>query len=172
MNEMAVVFPQEAAPDSMRKRRFLLLSLAILAADQWTKWLVELHLPEPSSTEIIPGLLHLSHVRNRGVAFGIFNNLSPEISRWGLSLLALGALALVAHLFRATPPQATRLLTALSLVLGGAVGNLLDRLVQGAVTDFVGVYLGSYRWPDFNLADSAISVGLVLLLFDSLRSRP
>lgn len=171
MNGIAID-PAAAVEAAMpRKRRFLLLSLAILAADQWTKWLIELRLPEPSSTEIIPGLFHLSHVRNRGVAFGIFNSLSPEISRWGLSLLALGALALVAHLFRGAPAQATRLLTALALVLGGAVGNLLDRLVQGSVTDFLGVYIGSYRWPDFNLADSAICVGLGLLLLDSFRSR-
>jgi signal peptidase II len=155
-----------------RKARFLLIALAVLALDQWTKWLVELHLPFPSSTEIVPGLFHLSHLRNTGVAFGMLDSFGPEFSRWGLSLLAFGALALVGWLFRTAPPESTLLLSALSLVLGGACGNLLDRLFQGAVTDFLGVYLGSYRWPDFNVADSAISVGLVLLLFDSLRSRP
>jgi signal peptidase II len=101
----------------------------------------------------------------------MLDSFGPEFSRWGLSLLALGALALIAWLFRTTPPESTLLLFALSLVLGGATGNLLDRIFRGAVTDFLGVFLGSYRWPDFNLADSAISVGLVLLLFDSFRPR-
>lgn len=155
-----------------RKSRFLLISLATLALDQWTKWMVELHLPFPSSTEIVPGFFHLSHLRNTGVAFGMFDSFGPAFSRWGLSLLALAALGLVTWLFRSAPPDSTLLLTALSLVLGGASGNLLDRIAQGSVTDFLGVYIGSYRWPDFNVADSAISVGLVLLLFDSFRSRP
>lgn len=154
------------------KSRYLLLSLAVLAADQITKWLVETHLPFPSSNEIVPGVFHLSHLRNTGVAFGMLDSFGPEFSRWGLSLLALGALALVGWLFRATEPSSTLLLTALALVLGGAAGNLIDRIFQGAVTDFLGVYIGSYRWPDFNVADSAISVGLVVLLFDSFRPRP
>jgi signal peptidase II len=153
-----------------RKSRFLLISLLVLALDQWTKWLVELHLPFPSSHEVVPGFFHLSHLRNTGVAFGMLDAFGPTFSRWGLSLLALGAIGLVTWLFRGAAVDATRLLVALSLVLGGAVGNLLDRVFQGSVTDFLGVYIGSYRWPDFNVADSAISVGLVLLLFDTLRS--
>lgn len=168
----AAASPAAPADAGSRKNRFLLLAFAVLVADQWTKWLVERHLPEPSSTEIIPGFFHLSHVRNRGVAFGLFHSLGPEVARWGLSLLAAGALALVVHLFRRTSAAATRLLTALALVMGGAVGNLLDRIVQGSVTDFLGVYIGSYRWPDFNLADSAICIGLTLLVIDSLRARP
>ena len=64
--------------------------------------------------------------------------------------------------FRRTPPTARRLLIALALVLGGAIGNLIDRAASGAVTDFLGVFIGSYRWPDFNVADSAISVGLAM----------
>ena len=153
-----------------RKSRFLILSLLVLALDQWSKWMIELHLPFPSSHEIVPGFFHLSHLRNTGVAFGMLDALGPGFSRWGLSLLALGALGLVTWLFRGAPENATRLLVSLALVLGGATGNLLDRIFQGSVTDFLGVYLGSYRWPDFNVADSAISIGLVLLLFDTLRS--
>jgi signal peptidase II len=155
-----------------RKPRFLLLSLLVLVLDQWTKWLVEMHLPYPSSNEIIPGVFHLSHLRNTGVAFGMLDALGPAFSRWGLSLLALGAIGLVTWLFRGAPETSTRLLLSLSLVLGGAFGNLLDRVFQGSVTDFLGVFIGSYRWPDFNVADSAISVGLVLLMIDSFRSQP
>ena len=106
--------------------------------------------------------------RNTGVAFGMLDAFGPAFSRWGLSLLALGAIGLVAWLFRGAPEDSTRLLVSLSLVLGGAAGNLLDRIFQGSVTDFLGVYIGSYRWPDFNVADSAISIGLVLLMIDTL----
>jgi signal peptidase II len=154
------------------KRRFLLLALAVLALDQWTKWLVESHLPTPSSREIIPGFFHLSHVKNTGVAFGLLADLGEAGAAWLLALLGLAAIAVVIVYFRRTPAHETGLLTALALVLGGAVGNLLDRITNGAVTDFLGVYIGSYRWPDFNVADSAISIGLVLLLLDSFRTRP
>jgi signal peptidase II len=163
------------APDAdsrVVKSRFLLLALAVLALDQWTKWLVERSLPLPSSREIIPGFFHLSHVENRGVAFGLLAGLGESGAAWLLAGLAAVAIGVVAVYFRRTPADHRALLTALALVLGGAVGNLLDRLVDGAVTDFLGVYLGSYRWPDFNVADSAISIGLVLLVLDSFRPRP
>ena len=156
----------------VRKSPYLLIGLAVLALDQWTKWLIEAHLPEQSSHEVIPGLLHISHVRNTGVAFGLFANGGRDGSSWVLSLFGLVALGLIAFLFHRTPAKDRGLLAALSLVLGGAIGNLFDRISSGAVTDFIAVYLGSYRWPDFNVADSAISIGLVLILIDSFRSRP
>ena len=150
------------------KRRYLIVSALILAVDQWTKWLVESRVPLHTSREILPGV-HLSHVRNRGVAFGLFDSGGETLGTVVLVLFGLAALALVGYYFRRTPPDHRRLLWALALVLGGAVGNLVDRVVSGAVTDFVGVYLGSYRWPDFNVADSAISIGLCLLVLDSFR---
>lgn len=151
------------------KGRYLLLSLAILGLDQWTKWLVERHLPLGTSNEIVPGVLHLSHLRNSGVAFGLFADHGAAGGAWLLAALGLGAISIVTVYFRRAQRVDRILLVALALVLGGAVGNLLDRLVAGAVTDFVGVYIGSYRWPDFNVADSAISIGLVLLVLDSFR---
>ncbi len=170
---MSEALRQEAGASPARvKPRILLIALLVLALDQWTKWLVEAHLPEPSSQEIIPGWLHLSHVRNTGVAFGIFSHHGANGSAWILSMLGLAALALVGYFFWRAPSGSTLLLVALALVLGGALGNLLDRLATGAVTDFIGVYLGSYRWPDFNVADSAISVGIGLMLLDSFRTRP
>lgn len=153
-----------------RKSPFLLLALAVLALDQWTKWLIEMHVGEQTSHEIIPGVLHISHVRNTGVAFGMFAHPGRAGSSWLLTLFGLGALGLIATLFRRTAAQDRLLLGALALVLGGAVGNLLDRIWSGAVTDFIAVYIGSYRWPDFNIADSAISIGLVLILLLSFRA--
>jgi len=154
------------------KRRFLLVSLAVLALDQWTKWLVETRIPAHSSIEIVPGLFHLSHVQNTGVAFGRFAaNGDALLTRLLVALVVL-ALGFVAWYFWQTPRDQRLLLFALALVLGGAFGNLVDRATTGAVTDFLGVYIGSYRWPDFNVADSAISVGLVLIFLDLVRSRP
>jgi len=154
------------------KRRYLLISLAVLVLDQWTKWLVEARIPVHESREIIPGLLHLSHVRNTGVAFGLLPARGDGKVTALLVALVFVALILVAAYFRKLPASERGLLAALALVLGGAVGNLVDRLATGAVVDFLGVYLGNYRWPDFNVADSAISVGLVWMLIDSFRSRP
>ncbi len=171
MTELPAVPPGSAPPDPQRKVPFLLLALAVLALDQWTKWLIETHLPEQSSHVVIPGLLHISHVRNTGVAFGMFATPDRGSSSWILALFGLLALGLIAMLFRRTPTKDRALLAALSLVLGGAIGNLLDRIWSGAVTDFIAVYIGSYRWPDFNVADSAISIGLALILLDSFRGR-
>lgn len=153
------------------KARYLLISLAVLVVDQWTKWLVETRIPAHTSREIVPGLFHLSHVENSGVAFGLFPAAGSVGATWALALLGVAALILVGVYFKRTPATEKLLLAALALVLGGAFGNLVDRVTSGTVTDFLGVYLGSYRWPDFNVADSAISVGLVLLVIESFLPR-
>lgn len=171
MTETAAMPAAELPPGRTRKSAYLLIALAVLAVDQWTKWLIESHLPESSSHEVIPGLLHISHVRNTGVAFGMFADASRNGSRWLLTVFGLVALGLIATLFYRASMKERGLLVALAMVMGGAVGNLLDRISSGAVTDFIAVYLGTYRWPDFNVADSAISIGLILILFDSFRGR-
>ncbi len=153
------------------RRGWFLWSLTVLVLDQWTKWLVERHLPHPISREILPGLLHLSHVKNTGAAFGILAEFGALRGPWLLILASIIAMGFVGITLLGTPSQNWKVLLALSSILGGAVGNLLDRLFRGAVTDFVGVYIGSYRWPDFNVADSAISIGIVLLLLDIVLPR-
>lgn len=149
------------------KRRYLLIGLAILVLDQWTKWLVERSIPLHGSIEIVPGVFYLSHVRNSGVAFGLMPAHGELWRELLLVVVAATALVLVGRLFVAADPRERRFLVALSLVAGGAVGNLVDRVTTGAVTDFLAVYLGSYRWPDFNLADSALVVGIGLFLLDA-----
>ena len=171
MTEIAVLEPGAAPAPLSRKSPLLLVSLAVLALDQWTKWLIETHLPEYSSHEVLPGLLHISHVRNTGVAFGMFANGGRDGSSWLLSVFGLVALALIAVLFHRTSAKDRGLLAALAMVLGGAIGNLFDRISSGAVTDFIAVYIGSYRFPDFNVADSAILIGVVLIVLDSFRPR-
>ncbi len=150
---------------------YLFVTLGILVADQWTKHLVEVHLPRGASEPVISGFLNLVHVRNTGVAFGLFASDGGSTS-WVLTALGLVALAAVSIYFLWTPVRDRLLLTALALVAGGAVGNLLDRVMAGSVTDFVDVYVGSYHWPAFNVADSAITVGIVLMILDTFRHRP
>ena len=152
------------------KSSYLLISLAVLALDQWTKWLVEVHLPAHGTEPLIPGLLSLTHVRNTGVAFGLFAAGGAGGAAWLLTLLGLAALAAVGTYFWLAPRDNRLLLFALALIVGGAIGNLLDRVVSGAVTDFIDVYLGVHHWPSFNVADSAISIGIVTLAIDSFRS--
>jgi signal peptidase II len=150
------------------KLRYLLVSLAVLVLDQWTKWLVEIHLPHHAAQPVIPGFLNLTHVRNTGVAFGLFAS-DGGSGGWLLTLLGLGALTAVGLYYWFTPSRDRTLLVALALVVGGAVGNLIDRVSSGAVTDFVDVYVGLHHWPSFNVADSAISVGILLMAIDSFR---
>jgi len=119
---------------------------------------------------LVDGLLSLSHVRNRGAAFGILSDADlpyQAILFSALSLLALLAIGVYAWRLPATArlPQ-----TALALILGGAVGNLIDRIRLGYVVDFVHVYWKEYQWPDFNVADSAITIGVTLLVLDILRT--
>jgi len=151
----------------LRKRRFLLIALAVIVLDQWTKWLVERAIPLHGSWEIVPGVFYLSHVRNSGVAFGLMPARGELWRELLLVTVALVAIGLVGRLFLSASADERRFLVALSLVAGGAIGNLIDRATTGAVTDFLAVYLGSYRWPDFNLADSALVVGIGLFLLDA-----
>lgn len=163
--------PQTLA-SRFRKLRYLLVSLAVIVLDQWTKWLVEVHLPQHSTRPVIPGLFNLTHVRNTGVAFGLFaSDGTGSGGGWLLTLLGLGALVAVGLYFWYTPSRDRVLLVALALVVGGAVGNLIDRVSSGAVTDFLDVYVGFHHWPSFNIADSAISIGIVLMAIDSFRPR-
>jgi signal peptidase II len=153
-----------------RKLRYLLVSLAVIVLDQWTKWLVEVHLPHHTTQPVIPGFFNLTHVRNTGVAFGLFASDGPGGGAgWLLTGLGLGALVAVGLYFWFTPSRDRILLVALALVVGGAVGNLMDRVTSGAVTDFLDVYVGLHHWPSFNVADSAISIGIVLMAIDSFR---
>lgn len=161
----------DKAAVQLGKLRYLFLSLGVIVLDQWTKWLVEAHLPHHAAHPLIPGFLNLTHVRNTGVAFGLFASDGVGSGTWLLTLLGLAALTAVGIYFWYAPARDRLLLVALALVVGGAVGNLIDRVSSGAVTDFIDVYVGTHHWPSFNVADSAISIGIVLMAIDSFRVR-
>jgi signal peptidase II len=105
------------------------------------------------------------------VAFGLFAAGSSTFGVLALTLLGLVALGLVLYYFWRTPDTNKGVLFSLALILGGAVGNLVDRVMSGSVTDFIDVYVGTHHWPTFNAADSAITIGIVLLTFDALFGR-
>jgi len=147
------------------------IALAVIGLDQLTKALVRRGLGLYQAHEIIPGLVSLVHGRNRGMAFGVFSGGGLPAQAVVLAVLSLLVLALVLAHWRRLREGPALLRVAFALIAGGAVGNLVDRVRLGYVIDFVHVYWRSYQWPDFNVADSAISAGIVLLLFDAARPR-
>jgi signal peptidase II len=143
----------------------LILGLAatVFVADQLTKRWALASLDASHPVVVVPDLFHLVLVMNPGVAFGIFAGI-PARWRWIVTLFSLTALALLGSLaFRILPRGSALARVAVGLVFGGAAGNLLDRWRFGAVVDFIDVFWGSHHWPAFNVADSAITVGVCLL---------
>lgn len=154
------------------KDRLLPLPLLVVALDQWTKLWIERELAPYESVPVLSGFFHITHVTNTGIAFGLFPSRGDMFGTLMLVLLGLVALAVVAVYFARATAEQTLLLSALALIMGGAVGNLIDRILLQAVTDFFDVFVGSYHWPTFNVADSAITVGIGLLAIETLRSSP
>jgi len=147
----------------------LLVSAIIILADRLTKTLVAARIPLGDAISVVPHFLRITHWLNEGAAFSLFaDSASPNTVRWGL--IAFSALAATAVLIAMVRLGDRLTLTsgALALVLGGALGNLHDRIAYGSVVDFIEVHIFGYHWPDFNVADSAIVTGACLLLLDSL----
>jgi signal peptidase II len=143
---------------------------AIVAFDQVTKALVDDFMTLHESRTIVEGLVRLTYVQNRGAAFGILSEAGLPYQSVMFSVVSLLALLAIALYAWRMPVQSRLPQTALALVMGGAIGNLLDRARLGYVIDYVDVYWGAHHWPAFNVADSAISVGVVLLVLDILRN--
>ena len=151
----------------MRTYHFL-IAFTVLLLDRLTKRLVAKDISLHDSITVIKRIFYITHVENSGAAFGLFND-SP--SEWKIGLLVLFsivALVIVSALLWRSSHAMTASAVGLSLILGGALGNLWDRLLNGRVVDFLLVYIGSYQWPAFNVADSAIVIGAGLLVFEIL----
>jgi signal peptidase II len=148
---------------------YLALTATVVVADQIVKRVIDRTMDLHETRSIIAGLLQLTYVRNRGGAFGLLSSADLPMQNtlfMALNLITLGAILIYAL---RTPPQRLRLQSALGLVMGGAIGNFIDRFTRSYVIDFVDVYWKSHHWPMFNVADSAISVGVALLILDMLR---
>jgi signal peptidase II len=147
----------------------VLLSVLVVAADRVTKWLVSTRLEVGDNLQVIPHIFAISHVENPGAAFSLFNDSSsPARVRWMLLIFSLLAAVAVLLALLKLGRRITATSVALALILGGALGNAYDRLRFGYVIDFLEVHIIHYHWPDFNVADSAIVIGGILLLFDAL----
>ena len=151
------------------RNKYYLLALLIAALDHLSKWIVSVRLPN-HPIELIPSYLRLSYVCNSGVAFGFFDG---DTSAWKPYVLGVMAVAaLVAMFFYSRRRSADRVLLqcALALTMGGILGNFVDRIFRGYVIDFVEVHIHeSFYWPNFNVADSAITIGIALLLIETVR---
>ena len=152
---------------SENRRLYFLLAVTVWAADQASKWLVASALA-PGETRYVAGFFNLTHTRNRGAAFGLFADLAAPLGTILLVALSGVALAVVLVLLWRNSSESFGSVS-LALILGGALGNLFDRLRAGDVVDFLDFHLAGYHWPAFNLADSAIVVGAAGLIYQALR---
>jgi signal peptidase II len=147
----------------------LAISAFIFLADRLTKIWVAKNIPLGGAIPIIPRVLRITHWTNEGAAFSLFaESASPHLVRWALVGFALLLLAAVLVALVRLGNRFTLTTLALALVLGGALGNVHDRILYGSVVDFIEVHIFAYHWPDFNVADSSIVTGACLLLLDSL----
>jgi signal peptidase II len=145
---------------------YLLIVLVVIVLDRWTKRLVERRISIYTHIQIIPGFFRLTHTENTGAAFSMFAD-SPAL--WKTALLigfSVVALVVVSVLLWKNHPSHAVSGVGLALIMGGALGNLWDRLASGRVVDFLLFYVRHYQWPVFNLADSAIVVGAGLLIVE------
>jgi signal peptidase II len=142
----------------------------VMAMDQVTKALVDDIMALHESRVVVEGLVRMTYVQNRGAAFGILSEAGLPYQSALFSMVSLLALLAIAMYAWRMPVQSRLPQTALAFVMGGAVGNLLDRARLGYVIDYVDVHWGPHHWPAFNVADSAITIGVVLLVLDILRN--
>ena len=147
----------------------LLISSLVIIADRGTKTWVSMHVRLGGAIPVIPHVLRITHWTNEGAAFSLFaDTASPHAVRWALVTFTLIAAVVIFVVLLRIGNQFTLTTVAFALILGGAIGNVHDRIVYGSVVDFIEVHIFTYHWPDFNLADSSVVIGACLLMLDSL----
>ena len=149
----------------MRLSRFVLAGLVLLL-DQATKAVIVAQFSMFTVVPVIPGFFRLVRAENTGMAFGLFSDSSSPLAFWLLTLVSAAVLGVVAFLLWKDRTTSSLWGVGLAVILGGAAGNVVDRLARGKVIDFLDFYVGSHHWPAFNVADSAIVIGAALLLLD------
>jgi signal peptidase II len=155
----------------MKRKYWILLvfCIGILLLDQWTKYMVVQELPLYQRVKVIQGVFNLTHVRNTGGAFGIFGGEKGGLGSILFVVVSLIAIGAIVFLFLKIKENEKVLALSFSLILGGAIGNLVDRLRYGEVVDFLDFHLSTYHWPAFNVADSAICIGIGLMALELLK---
>lgn len=151
------------------KLHYLIIALSLFVADQATKIWATLSLKPIATIEVIPGLFRFSYATNRGVAFSLFADSEMNV-RWILSAISVAAALFVFNYLMRTPLDQRRLCLSLALLLSGIIGNLADRIRLGEVVDFIELHWrDQYAWPTFNLADSAICIGAIMLAIEMIQ---
>lgn len=152
------------------KYKYYLVTLLIVIIDHITKWWMDLELVH-QPIEVIPGYLRFSLVHNSGVSFGLFSGNTSQWKPYLLAAMAAAALIVIFLYARRMPPDRGLLQWALSITMGGILGNFIDRIFRGYVVDFIEFHIyDSFYWPNFNVADSGITIGIALLLMDTVRN--
>ena len=148
---------------SKYSRLFVVASLVVIA-DQFSKYLVLKHMPLYKSIAVIPGFFNLTHIHNPGGAFGFLANNSGPWRHWLFLGAVVFALCMILYFYHKTPKTHPWLALGLSLIFGGAVGNLIDRIRLGEVVDFLDFYVAHLHYPTFNVADSAVTIGVAIFI--------
>ena len=143
----------------------------ILVVDQMTKFIVDQTMPLHHSIPVIENLFSLTYIRNTGAAFGILAGSATAVRLPFLVLFSLLAIGFIVIMLRRLPDKEKGLITALAFILGGAIGNLIDRVAYGEVIDFLDVYWSKFHWPAFNLADSFITAGVLITVYYLIRAK-
>jgi signal peptidase II len=146
------------------RKYFFFIAAAVLFLDRLAKWAVASNIRPHDPVSVIPGFFELTHVENTGAAFGLFAESTAQWKIGALVSFSVIALMVVSALLWKHSHSLSTTTIGLSLILGGATGNLWDRMMTGHVVDFLDFYVGSYHWPAFNVADSAIVIGAILLV--------
>ncbi len=158
---------------TLQKRNilFLAITVTVVLLDQATKaWIIStMRIHE--SFAVIGGFFNIVHVRNPGAAFGFLASAPPLFRYLFFIAVTVAAIVLILHYLHASRIEEPSLISALALILAGAVGNLVDRIRFGEVVDFLDIFIGSHHWPAFNVADSAITVGSVILMAVLIQKR-
>ena len=153
---------------AIKHNKYLKLAVIVglvIMFDQITKAVIQNTVLLYHSIEVIPGFFSITHIHNPGGAFGFMANKSSGLRNLLFLLLSSLAICLIFYFYKKTPQKYSLLSACFALILGGAFGNLIDRIRFGKVVDFLDFYIGNYHWPAFNVADSAITVGIAIYLF-------
>ena len=151
--------------------RLLIVAGLVVLIDQVTKYLIVIRLPLFQSIEVIPGFFDITHIHNPGGAFGFLADQSSGLRTIIFFFVSVLAVVLILWFYHNTPPSHPLLATGFALIFGGAVGNIIDRIRMGKVIDFLDVYIRNYHWPAFNVADSAITIGIGIFIMHLLLKR-
>ena len=155
----------------MMKNKYIKLAIiggGIVIADQMTKWLILNYLPFNDHIPVIAGFFNIVHIHNPGGAFGLLANLGSGLRTIIFLFISSLAVGLIFYFYKKTPASHPWLAAGFAMIFGGAIGNLIDRLRFGIVIDFLDFYIAKYHWPAFNIADSAITVGITVFVIHIL----